>query len=532
MAAWIALASTLERVVPTSLGLVAGRQVCKWRYCAEAFLGIPFAEPPVGPGRFKRPVRKRPWKGILHAIQLPRPCFQRRGRTPPVPWQGDETRSREDCLYLNIWLPTSLPWPTRLPVMVWIHGGSYRIGASDLDLYDGTILSDYGQVVVVSFNYRLGALGFLNANVTDIPGNMGLWDQYAALRSVNENIASFGGDPSGVTLFGESVGGASSGMLAQSPLSRGLIRRIIMQSGTPRWPVPLENEGGMERALNLARNVGCLRNEMITFHAEAVNCLQKVSAEKIARSELELFEDHLFTFQPSFGDELVPIHPVTASKGGRFLPVDVLMGMNSREGAIVYYTGSGVGLPKNWTSEGIDIDTARRFVSQLFGAFPKEVFDEITAHYLDQLHDSSSREIFATMAAAAGHFLFDCPTVFMADTLAGWLPKLWTYRFQHRATPSPWPEELDVTHTDEIQFVFGVPLRRPERYSIDDARISEIVLRAWVTFAHTGKPELPNGVSWPAYDPKSRPYISFQNASAAAKNGLGGENCLFWEKLI
>ncbi|CAN7982980.1 unnamed protein product [Ixodes hexagonus] len=533
MVAWIAWASTLElRVVPTSLGLVVGRQLCKRQYCADAFLGIPFAEPPVGPRRFKRPVRKKPWRGLFYATQLPRPCFQRRGRVPPVPWQADEKRSREDCLYLNIWVPAIRPWFTRLPVMVWIYGGSYRIGGSDLDLYDGTTLSDCGRVIVVSFNYRLGAFGFLNANVTDIPGNMGLWDQYAAVRWVSENIASFGGDPSRVTLFGESVGGASVGMLAQSPLSRGLVRRIIMQSGTPRWPLPLENDGGVKRALGLARNVGCLRNEESSFHVEALNCLQRVPAEDIAQAELELFDDHLFTFMPSYGDELVPVDPVTASKGGRILPLDVLMGINSREGAIVYYAGSGAGLPKNWTSDGIDMNSARSFMAQFFGAFPEEIVDEIVAYYLGQLRDSSSRKIFAAMSAAAGNFLFNCPAVFMADALAGWLPRLWTYKFQHRATASPWPQEFDVTHSDGIQFVFGVPLRCPEKYSRDDARISEITLRAWAAFAHTGYPELPNGVLWPVYEPKRSPYVSFQHASVAAKSGLDGGNCMFWKKFI
>lgn len=473
------------RIVSTKSGLVLGKEICERGSCVEAYLGIPFAEAPVGPLRFKKPTSKRRWRELLVARQMAKPCFQRRGKVPPIVWQGDETMSREDCLYLNVWVPKDRPSSTSLPVMVWIHGGSYRIGSTDLDMYNGLMLSAYGKVVIVSMSYRLGALGFLNGNVADIPGNMGLWDQYLALRWVSENIFSFSGDPSSVTLFGQSTGSASTAMLAQSPLCRGLFRRVILQSGTSMWPIPLENEGALQRALGLSRKVGCLQRNVSALNHETIRCLQRVPAEEIARAELELFDDHHFTFAPSFGDELVPENPVSASKEGKILPVDLLLGCNELEGSILFFLGNEEGLPRNWTSAGFDMNAAKQFLSRLFRAFPQPIVENVTAQYLPN-PPYTSEELFLRMATVAGDFLLQCPAALFADILADRLNRIWLYKFRHRPMDSPWPLEFDTSHTDEIQFVFGAPLRHPEIYSRSDARMSEAMMLAWATFAHTG----------------------------------------------
>ncbi|KAK8776548.1 hypothetical protein V5799_030109 [Amblyomma americanum] len=481
-------------VVSTSLGLVLGKQVSFQSHCADAYLGIPFAEPPVGKLRFRRPVTKKPWEGQLRTQEFSKPCFQRRGNVPAVPWQANEAESSEDCLYLNVWTPRNRSSNVPLPVMLWIHGGSYKIGSADLHMYDGTVLASYGQVVVVSTNYRLGAFGFMNANITDVPGNMGLWDQYFALRWVHDNAAAFGGDPSRVTVFGESVGGASAGMLAFSPLCKGLIRRIIMQSGTPRWPLPLENDGGgaagLRLALDLSRRVGCSSREHNYFIPESVTCLLDVPPEEIAEAELQLFADHMFTFLTSFGDDLVPVRPHETIREARGLPVDVMLGTNVREGAILFFFGSGPnGVASDWTSTaaGIDVSFGRKYLAQVFAAFPKEAIDQITEHYLGSMTERSAPEdVFAALVSAGGNFLFNCPALFFADSFSGKHGALLAYKFDHRALSAPWPQEFESTHSDEIQFVFGVPLRQPEMYSREDVLISEEMMLAWASFAHTG----------------------------------------------
>lgn len=526
--------------VSTTLGLVVGKHVCFQSYCADAYLGIPFAEPPVGRLRFKRPVAKKPWEGQLRAQEFSKPCFQRRGNVPAVPWHANEAESSEDCLYLNVWTPRNRSSNVPLPVMLWIHGGSYKIGSADLDVYDGTVLASYGQVVVVSTNYRLGAFGFMNANITDVPGNMGLWDQYLALRWMHDNAVAFGGDPSRVTVFGESVGGASAGMLAFSPLCRGLVRRTVMQSGTPRWPLPFENDGGgvagMRRAFDLARSAGCPSRKQDALTPEAVTCLQDAPPEEIAEAELQLFSDHLFTFMPSFGDALVPVRPTETIREARDVPVDVMLGTNVREGAILFFIGSGPdGVAGDWTSTaaGIDVAFGRKYLAQVFAAFPRAVIDQITERYLGSMNERSAPgDVFGALVSAGGDFLFNCPALFLANSFSDRHGTLLAYKFDHRALSAPWPQEFEATHSDEIQFVFGVPLRYPERYSREDVVISEAMVLAWASFAHAGKPQLPRGESWPQYDEKNRSYVAFRRGSVSVSRGLEGQSCDFWKGLI
>ncbi|XP_065280020.1 acetylcholinesterase-1-like [Dermacentor albipictus] len=524
--------------VATASGVVIGKEVCHDSHCSHSFLGIPFAEPPVGALRFKRPVAKKPWGGLLRAVEFSKPCFQRRGKIPAVPWQADESESSEDCLYLNVWTPSNRSSDTLLPAMLWLHGGSFRIGSANLDVYDGSVLASYGQVVVVSTNYRLGAFGFMNANTSDVPGNAGLWDQYLALRWVHDNVGAFGSDRSRVTLFGESVGAASTGMLALSPLSRGLVRRIIMQSGTPRWPLHLENESGAadasRRALDLVRDVGCLSGD--AFTPKAVACLQNVPPEDVASAELRIFSDHVFTFLPSIGDALVPVAPIEAVEEDVKLPIDVMMGTNVREGAILFFMGSTPdGVAKNWTSSsaGLDVAFGRAYIAHVFAGFPKSIVERISERYLGTLSKRSAPEdVFAALVSSDGDFMFNCPALFLADSFSSRVDVLLAYKFGHRALPAPWPEEFEATHSDEIQFVFGAPLRHPGRYSTEDVLMSETIMSTWASFAHTGTPQLPGRKAWPRYDKEHRSYVAFQHGSVTVNHGLEGQNCDFWKGLI
>lgn len=206
-----------------------------------AFLGIPYAKPPLDLLRFKRPEPAEVWNGIQDATQYSNSCFQELDTLypefPGANMWNPNTRISEDCLYLNVWTP-SINLQNRakplVPVMVWIFGGGFSTGTASLDVYDGRFLSQSQQVVVVSMNYRLGALGFLSLPESkSIKGNAGLFDQRLALSWVSKNIAAFGGDPSSVTLFGESAGAGSVGHHLLSQGSHGLFTRAILQSGSP-----------------------------------------------------------------------------------------------------------------------------------------------------------------------------------------------------------------------------------------------------------------------------------------------------------
>ena len=206
------------------------------------FKGIPFAQPPVGELRWREPVPVRPWRGIRDATGFGHTCVQ---------GGALGADSSEDCLYLNVWAPE---WPakSRKAVMVWIHGGGNFAGAGSEPVFDGESLARHG-VVVVTMNYRLGIFGFFahpeltKESPHHVSGNYGLLDQVLALRWVHENIASFGGDPGNVTMFGESAGSLDVNVLMTSPLSQGLFCRAIGESGPVVAPPPLAEGEGLRR---------------------------------------------------------------------------------------------------------------------------------------------------------------------------------------------------------------------------------------------------------------------------------------------
>ncbi len=209
------------------------------------FLGIPFAEPPIGRLRFRKPEPKRAWRTPLNASSLSASCVQSSDK-----YFGDfyganmwnaNTPTSEDCLYLNVFVPGHIDANARLAVLVWIYGGGFWSGTATLDIYDGKIFAAEENVIIVSMNYRVSVLGFIYLGREDAPGNMGLWDQLMAIRWVRSNIDVFGGDADSITLFGESAGAASVSMHMLSAHSTPYFRRAIVQSGSATAPWAIES---------------------------------------------------------------------------------------------------------------------------------------------------------------------------------------------------------------------------------------------------------------------------------------------------
>ena len=257
----------------------------------SAFVGIPFAEAPVGSRRFRRPEPlRRPWTGIRHANQLPTSCFQ-----VPDLFFGDDfpgstmwnpnTELSEDCLMVNVWVPDEPGPPNarrrkadeKKPVMVWIFGGGFYSGTTTLDVYDGRILAAEYDVVLVSIGYRVGALGFFCLDHPSAPCNMGLYDQQMGLQWVQRNIGAFGGNANNVTLFGESAGSVSVSLHLLSPLSRDLFHRAILQSGSANMPWATTTMAeGKQRSEELAITyLGCPR----TDDMQVIASISKVAYE-------------------------------------------------------------------------------------------------------------------------------------------------------------------------------------------------------------------------------------------------------------
>ncbi|XP_053384701.1 bile salt-activated lipase-like [Mercenaria mercenaria] len=232
------------------------------------FLGIPYAEPPVGALRFQKPVMKRRIDGVYDATNYRPVCLQF-----PMVLLGKRFKQSNDCLALNIYTPGNLRSDEKVPVMIIIHGGGFVNGASNL--YSGHITSSYGNVVVVTINYRLGLFGFLSTGDSNLPGNYGLWDQHMAVRWVHENIAAFGGYPEQVTLLGGSAGGASVILQAMYPGNKGLFKRIIPQSGSITCPWAYQHDS-LQNAKRMANIVGCATD---VDSSQLASCLRKIPDE-------------------------------------------------------------------------------------------------------------------------------------------------------------------------------------------------------------------------------------------------------------
>ncbi|XP_015279094.1 PREDICTED: cholinesterase-like, partial [Gekko japonicus] len=297
-----------DTIVVTSSGPIKGRRLQVGSGSVTAYLGIPYAEPPVGKLRFQKPLPHQPWSQVLEATSFGNSCSQ--FLFPDSPQSSMWTvwpPLSENCLFLNIWAPHPRP-PTPVPVLVWIHGGGYITGTSSLEMYNGASLAAEEDLVVVSLNYRLGALGFLSLPPS-APGNAGLWDQQLALKWVKENAASFGGDPTRVTIFGHSAGGALVGFHLLSPESQPLFARAVMQSGTMNavwaWTSP---EEAKQKALDLAQKLGCIQDD----GADVVTCLQGKDVGGFTQYELSALNNTMLLY-----------FPFTPTTDGEFLPKDL-----------------------------------------------------------------------------------------------------------------------------------------------------------------------------------------------------------------
>ncbi|OTF70559.1 hypothetical protein BLA29_002788 [Euroglyphus maynei] len=246
-----------------------------------------------------------------------------------------KTNKSEDCLFLNLYKP--IPKNENdddgklLPVMVWFYGGGFQSGTIFFPLYDGTYLTNYGDVIVVFVNYRIGPLGFLYAGTEEVPGNQAFYDQIMGLEWVRDNIKSFGGDPDQVTIFGESAGSFSVSTLVLSPLAKGLFRRAIMQSGTMAPTVRFSNkQGAIEKTLKLAKNLNCDEQEM----TKVIDCLRTKSIEEIRDAAIGSIDDMISNkmIGPIIGDAILP-EDVYKFKHGSNGPVDIMFGVTRDEGS-------------------------------------------------------------------------------------------------------------------------------------------------------------------------------------------------------
>ncbi|XP_073469294.1 fatty acyl-CoA hydrolase precursor, medium chain-like isoform X1 [Aquarana catesbeiana] len=493
---------------------------------ADAFYGIPFAKPPVGPLRFANPELPKPWESIRDASQYPPMCLQHveimEGiasyykspfKMPPL---------SEDCLYLNIFTPSDRDKKSKLPVMFFIHGGGLLVAGASL--FDCSALSVYENVVVVSIQYRLGILGFFSTGDDELPGNLGFLDQVAALHWVQENIAEFGGDQHSVTIFGESAGGVSVSALVLSPLTKGLFHKAIAESGTVAMP-----------------GMAVSKPEELTFYRDVVSevsgcdvssvveCLKRKSekeilsaTEKLGFLPLPICVDGVFLPKP--------VEEILANKESNRVPL--LLGVCNHE--------FGWMLPQifNLTeiTEGMNRELVRRALHKLpILGLSSAVLPSALDEYLSDVSDPFSfRDRFLDIC---GDVLFIVPTRRVANYHRDSGLPVYFYEYQHR--PSLFdgvrPDFVKADHVDEIVYVFGGPFLRDgvlfAGHATDEEKaLSRTIMRYWANFARNGNPNGPGQVEWPLYDKKEQ-YLEI-NLKQKASARLKEDKFNFWSKIL
>lgn len=475
-----------QLTVLTKQGSILGMRVPVPGGHVSAFLGIPYAEPPVGDLRFKQPIPRKPWSGVWEATRYSQSCHQPLDTSFPG-FLGSEmwnpnTKMSEDCLYLNIWVP--YPKPARASVMLWIYGGGFSTGSASLPLYDGRFLSHMEGVVVVSMNYRLGPLGFLALpGSRDVRGNAGLFDQRLALQWVAENIGSFGGDPTSITLFGESAGAAAVGFHVLSPGSHGLLARAILQSGTINAPwaaIPLEE--AQNRSVALARLLGCPPEP----GADVGSCLRSVQPTDLVNRQYDVVKDPLVrtTFPPTVDGVFLTDLPEVLLQLGQFSTSNLLLGVNKDEGA--YFLPYGAPGFSIMHESLISRDDFLVGVALALPGFSQISREAVVLQYTDWEDEFSGCKNRDALNHVVGDHFFTCPLLDFVRTFAGFGNKAFVYYFGHRSSRNPWPRWMGVMHGYEIEFVFGLPLNLSLGYTEEEEALSRKMMKHWANFAKTG----------------------------------------------
>ncbi|WP_319456821.1 MULTISPECIES: carboxylesterase/lipase family protein [unclassified Mycobacterium] len=492
-------------LVQTATGQVRGLVTGDHRL----FAGIPYAAPPVGPLRWQPPSPPPSWFGVRDATKFGSRCVQ--------DLSGDLELGRqtaEDCLTLNVWTPPPSNEPR--PVMVWIHGGSFVNGSGGI--YDARWLAGRGDVVVVTLNYRLGALGFLAhpaLGPAGAVGNYGLADQQAALRWVRDNIAAFGGDPDEVTIAGESAGGMSVCDHLVAPGSAGLFRAAIIQSAPCQAQLALPDAERI--SADYARDVGC------GDPATAAQCLRALPAERLRKPVwyARIGEDTLSG--PVTGTTVLPVDPMTAFGSGGAAKVPMMIGGNHDEFTLfvaLQYLQSG-----------------KRFPAEAYPGLLSDTFgpdaDAVAAHYPLERYGGSAALAYS---AAVTDGVFACIADRMSDELAATNP-VYAYEFNDPAPPTPdplrtLPFPVGASHSLELRYLFDVGGAPP----LDPAQqvLSNQMIDYWSEFVATGAPDVDGQPEWPevGHDPGAENRLSLQPDGSRLESGFEeAHQCKFWAEL-
>ncbi len=455
-----------------------------------SYKGIPFAEPPLGNLRWKAPVEKGAWDGVLDASAYSKSCPQSLAVS-----LGYVMDWSEDCLYLNVFRPDSAI--KDLPVMVFIHGGGYVNGGAALPTYEGLWLASQG-VVLVTLNYRLGEMGFLSVPNTDISGNYGTMDQIAALEWVRKNISAFGGNSANVTVFGESAGAMSVGNLIA--LRPDLFERAIIESGTIVWGDSMSKDAADSQGTRFAEAAGCSDAE------DVAACLRgKSASDVLSYLPSGMFDSTKESYGPYVDGSFFKDIPYKLAIAGEGKNVPLLIGTNEDEGsAFTYAYKSYLQTEDNYNS----------VVNQQFGAAASKVLEEYPASAYESPWHAYS-DLF-------GDIYFNCASILMVRDFVKYNSNVRYYRFSHVPAYGE-SMGLGCFHGAELGYLFNTWNNGyKDSESGYDETVSNIT-SLWVKFAADGKLD-----DWPFYGFDEN-YLDISETLNVGQ-ALEKDNCDFWNQ--
>ncbi|WAQ93576.1 EST2E-like protein [Mya arenaria] len=493
------------------------------------FLGVPYGKSPINELRFQRPQPYGAFKQPIDGTKYGSSCPQNKMKMVKFGVRSDN----EDCLFLNLFVPSNkAATGDNHAVMVWIHGGGYTYG--DGNMTTGTVLAGYGNVIVVTINYRLGMLGFLNVGDERANGNMGLWDQRLAIQWVNKNVDAFGGDPSRITIFGESAGAMSVHLQSLYPKNRGLFQNVISESGTATLPFHVDSDN-LPAARIYAEHFKCRTDT----NEDIVQCLKSVDTKRLIDMAEVIAENGTLAAQAFFA------HSIDDSDEMKFMKeMNFINGVNADEGApwVLTLAANHNGSIDDFKISNADLSI---FVPMMVGMmYPSQnihsaVSDLIDYEYTNWANPEDARAMFTKVA---GDVFMNVPAMDLNlahsnDTTSN----TWFYNFmiapkQRQYNIPKWITK--ATHGEELPYVFGYHLDNETWFNATDyeppekeLEVSEKVMTYWTNFAKFGDPNGDGPVTWPKYTLETMQHLVIDEEDSIGRR-LYTKEYQFWRKIV